>query len=51
MIFRVTLKVKVKGQLLYFFVNESPPKLLVVATSNLQVHMSYDVEGTGQHFV
>ena len=34
MIFRVTLKDKVKGQIMYFLVNESPPKLLVVATSN-----------------
>ena len=28
------LKVKVKGQIMYFLVNASPHKLLVVATSN-----------------
>ena len=27
-------KVKVKGQIIYFLVNASPPKLLNVATSN-----------------
>ena len=28
-------KVKVKGQIMHFLVNASPPKLLDVATSNL----------------
>ena len=30
----LTLEVKVKGQIMYFIVNASPNKLLVVATSN-----------------
>ena len=36
---------------MYFPVNVFPPKLLYVATSNIRVDRSYDVEGTGQHFV
>ena len=39
-------KVSVKGQIMYFLVIASPPKLLDVSTSNLQVHRSHDVEGT-----
>ena len=45
------LKVKVKGQIMYFLVNASLHKLLKVATSNLPVHRSHDVEGTRQHFM
>ena len=40
-----------QDQIIYFLVNPSSLKLLEVATSNLQVHRSYDLEGTGQHFV
>ena len=32
-----------------FLINAFPPKILDIAT--LQVHRSYDVEDTGQHFV
>ena len=39
-----------QGHKMYFLVNPSS-KLLDIATSNLQVHRSYDLEGTGQHFV
>ena len=38
-------KVKVKGQILNFLVDASPPKAFDV------VHRSHDVEGTGQHFM
>ena len=38
-----------QGQIMYFLVNTYPPEPLDVATS--QVHMSHDVEGTGQHFL
>ena len=34
-------------QIIYFLVNASPPKLLEVAASNLQVYRAYDKEGTG----
>ena len=37
-------KVKVKGRILYFLVNASPPKLLDVAISKF---MSHDVDGNG----
>ena len=40
-------KVKVKGQIMCFLVNAYPPKQL----QSLQVHRSYDAEGTGKHFV
>ena len=40
---------KIKGQIMYFLVNASPPKLLEVAT--LYLNRSHDVEGTGQCFV
>ena len=45
--------VKVKGQIMYFLVNKSPPKLLDVEIRTLRVHTcrSHDVECTGQHFV
>ena len=37
---------------MYFLVNVSSPKLFVVAKFKiLQVQRSYDLEGTGQHFV
>ena len=46
------LKVKVKGQIMYFLKNASPHNVLQVATSNfLPVHRSHDVEGTRQHFM
>ena len=32
-------------------VNASPSKLLDIAISNFEVHRSYDLEGTVQHFV
>ena len=47
----LTPKVKVKGQMLKFLVNASPPKPFDVATSNFVAERSHDVEGTGQHFV
>ena len=42
---------KVKGQILNFLVNASPPKAFDIVTSNSKVHRSHDVEGTGQQFV
>ena len=47
------LDLKVKGQITYTLVNASTSQLLDVATSNFAgtVHRSYDLEGTGQHFV
>ena len=45
--FRVTLTL---GQIMYFLVTASPPKLLDVATLNF-AGTPYDLEGTGQHFV
>ena len=36
---------------MYFLVNESSPEPLDIASSNLQVHRSHDVDGTWQHFV
>ena len=44
-------KVKVKGQILNFLVNASPPKPFDVATSNFVAERSHDVKVTGQHFV
>ena len=44
-------KIKVIGKIMHFFVNTPPHKLLEVATSNLPVHRSHDVEGTRQHFM
>ena len=44
-------KVKVKGQIMYFLEIASPHNVLEVATSNLPVHRSHDVEGTKQHFM
>ena len=32
-----------------FLVNVSPPKLLAIATSNVEAHMPYDVWGTVQY--
>ena len=37
-------KVKVKGQIMYFLVNASSPKVL-------DVHRSYDVESIAQHLM
>ena len=42
---------KVKCQIMYVLINSSPPKLLGIATSNLQVHVSHNVEDTGQYVV
>ena len=47
----VTLTPQDQGQILYFLVDASPPKPLDVVTQILQVHMSYDIEGTGQRLV
>ena len=42
------LDAKVRGQITYFFVNLSTLKSLHIATLNFYVHMSLDVEDTGQ---
>ena len=34
-----------------FLINAFPPKLFDIAALSLQVHMSYDVEDTGQGFI
>ena len=36
---------------MYFLVNASSSEPLDVATSNLQMHRSHDIEGTGQHLM
>ena len=41
--------VKVKGQIMYYLENESPPKPLDVALQTLYLNWSHNVEGTGQH--
>ena len=41
-----------KGQILYFLVNASPPKVLEVSTSNFVPELRpHDVESIRQHFV
>ena len=37
--------------IMYFLVNPSSPKLLHVAASNFAGASSYDLQGTGHHFV
>ena len=48
-------KVKIKGQILYFLVNASPPKLLdighMIIMSCCTVSSVSDVEGTGQQLM
>ena len=42
---------KGQGQIIWFLINASSPKLLYVATSNFAGDRSYDVESTGKHFL
>ena len=44
-------KISVKGRIIYFLVYASLPKPLDIELKTLKVHMSYKIEGNGQHFM